>query len=79
MADLITFAEQLRALQAGTMTFSETNMEWQKFQIRDNIQKLFTKAFGAVRMEYSTSVDKFETTYHKPGGTTCGALGKMVH
>jgi hypothetical protein len=30
-------------------------------------------------MEYSTTSDKFETTYHKPGGTTCGALGQMVH
>jgi hypothetical protein len=30
-------------------------------------------------MEYSTTLDKFETTYHKPGGTICGALGQMVH
>jgi hypothetical protein len=43
------------------------------------MQKLFTKAFGAERMEYCTSSDKFETTYHKIGGTTCGDLGQMVH
>jgi hypothetical protein len=30
-------------------------------------------------MEYITTLDKFETTYHKPGGTVCGALGKMLH
>jgi hypothetical protein len=43
------------------------------------MQKLFTKAFGAARMEYCTSSDKFETTYHKRGGNTCGDLGQMVH
>jgi hypothetical protein len=43
------------------------------------MQKLFTKSFGATRMEYCTSSDKFETTNHKRGGTTCGALGQMVH
>jgi hypothetical protein len=43
------------------------------------MQKLFTKSFGAARMEYCTSSDKFETAYHKRGGTTCGALGQMVH
>jgi hypothetical protein len=43
------------------------------------MQKLFTTAFGAARLEYCTSSDKFETTYHKRGGTTCGALGQMVH
>jgi hypothetical protein len=42
------------------------------------MQKLFTKAFGAARMEYCTLSDKFETTYDKRGGTTCGALGHMV-
>jgi hypothetical protein len=43
------------------------------------MQRLFTKSFGAARMEYCTSSDKFETTYHKIGGTTCGDLGQMVH
>jgi hypothetical protein len=43
------------------------------------MQTLFIKAFGAARMEYSMTSDKFETTYHKPGGTVCGALVQMVH
>jgi hypothetical protein len=43
------------------------------------MQKLFTKAFGAEHMEYCMSSDKFETTYHKRGGTACGDLGQMVH
>jgi hypothetical protein len=38
-----------------------------------------TKAFGAARIKYSMSSDKFETTYHEPGGTVYGALGQMVH
>jgi hypothetical protein len=51
MAALITVAERLRALQADTITFSETNVEWNKYQLQDNMQKLFIKAFGAARME----------------------------
>jgi hypothetical protein len=43
------------------------------------MQTLFIKAFGAARMEYSTTSDQFETTYHKPGGTVYGRLGHMVH
>jgi hypothetical protein len=49
------------------------------FQLRYNMQKIFTKAFDSARMEYSTMLDTFETTYHKPGGTICGALGQIVH
>jgi hypothetical protein len=79
MASLITVPERLRALQTESVAFSETNVEWHKYELRENMQKLFTKAFGAARMEYCTSSDKFETTYHKRGGTTCEALGQMVH
>jgi hypothetical protein len=43
------------------------------------MQKLFTKSFGAARLEYCTSSDKFETIYHKRGGTIYGDLGQMVH
>jgi predicted adenine nucleotide alpha hydrolase (AANH) superfamily ATPase len=67
MAALIAVAERLRALQADTIAFSETNVEWHKYQLRENMQKRFIKAFGAAIMEYSTTSDKFETTYHKPG------------
>jgi hypothetical protein len=55
MAALITVAGRLRALQAETIAFSETNVEWHKFQLRDNMQKNFTKSFGAAMMEYSTT------------------------
>jgi hypothetical protein len=66
-AALITVAEIFIA-------FSETNVEWHKYQLRDNMQKLFTKEFGSARMEYSTRSDKFETTYHKRRVTVCGTL-----
>jgi hypothetical protein len=79
MAALITVDERLRALHAETIAFSETNLEWHKLQRRDNMQKLLTKAFGATRMEYSTPLDKFEMMHHRPGRTTCGALGQIVH
>jgi hypothetical protein len=79
MAALLKVAERLHALQADTIAVSETNVEWHKYQSQDNMQKLFIKSFGAARMEYSTTSDKFETTYHKPGGTVCGVLGQMVH
>jgi hypothetical protein len=75
MASLITVAERLRALQAEWVAFSETNVEWHKYELRENMQKLFTKTFGAARLEYCTSSDKFETTYHNRAGTTCGSLG----
>jgi hypothetical protein len=79
MASLITVTERLRALQTELVAFSETNVEWHKYELRENMQKLFTKAFGAAHMEYCTSSNKFETTYNKRGGTTCGSLGQMVH
>jgi hypothetical protein len=66
-------------LQAESVAFAETNVEGHKFELRENMQKLFTKAFGAARLEYCTPSDKFETTYHEIGGTSCGALGQMVH
>jgi hypothetical protein len=79
MASLVKVAERLRALQEESVVFSETNVEWHKYELRENMQKLFMKAFGAAHLEYCTSSDKFETTYHKRGGTTCGDLGQMVH
>jgi hypothetical protein len=72
MAALVTVSERLLALQAVTISFSHTNVSRHKFQLQDNMQKLFTKSFGAARLEYSTTSEKFETTYHKPGGTACG-------
>jgi hypothetical protein len=40
MAALITVAERLRAIKAEKIALSETNVEWHKFQLRDNMQKL---------------------------------------
>jgi hypothetical protein len=79
MASSIKVTERLRALQTEPVEFSETNVECHKYELRENMQKLFTKSFGAACMEYCTSSDKFETTYHNIGRTTYGALGQMVH
>jgi hypothetical protein len=68
MGDFLTTLERLRALQAGTIAFSNTNVEWHKFLLRDSTQSMLKKAFGATRVEYSTSLIKFETTHNKPGG-----------
>jgi hypothetical protein len=79
IASLRTVVERLRSFQAESVTFSETNVEWQRYELRENMQKLFTKAFVAAHLEYCTLSDKFETKYHKRGGNTCRALGQMVH
>jgi hypothetical protein len=66
-------------LQTGTVTFQETKLEWHNKGYRDEFQKLLVKAFGAARVDHSTTKDKFETLSFKPGGTASAALGKMVH
>jgi hypothetical protein len=69
MGDFLTILERLRSLQVGTIEFSETNVEWHKYLLRDNTQSLLQKAFRSARVEYSTSSSKFEMTHKKPGGT----------
>jgi hypothetical protein len=58
---------------------SQTNTEWHKHELRNNTDKVLTKAFGAARTEYGTSSDKFETSNYKPGGTLCSAIGPWAH
>jgi hypothetical protein len=71
--------ERLKLLQTGIVAFQETNLEWKNKGYRDEFQKLLVKAFGAARVDHSTTKDKFETSPFKPGGTASAALGKMVH
>jgi hypothetical protein len=78
-ADLISVMERLKLLQTGTIAFQETNLEWHNKSYRDEFQKLLVKAFGAARVDYSATKDKFETSPFKPVGTGSAALGKMVH
>jgi hypothetical protein len=79
MADLLSITKRTRALQSGTIALSETNMEWHKHELRNNMDKVLTKAFWAARTEYGTSSDKFETSNYKPGGTLCSALSPWAH
>jgi hypothetical protein len=55
------------------------SLEWNNKGYCDEFQKLLVKAFGAARVDHSTTKDKFETSPFKPGGTTSAALGKMEH
>jgi hypothetical protein len=71
-AALVTVTERLCALQAETIVFSGTNVEWHKFQLRENMKKMSTKAFGVAMIEHSMTSDKFETAYHKPVGPLVG-------
>jgi hypothetical protein len=52
--------ERLKLLQTGTVTFQETNLEWHIKSYRDGFQKLLVKAFGAARVDYSTTKYKSE-------------------
>jgi hypothetical protein len=79
MADLLSIAKRTRALQAGKIALSETNTERHKHELRNNTDKVLTKAFGSVRTEYGTSSDTFETSNYKPGGTLCFALCIWAH
>jgi hypothetical protein len=75
-ADLISVMERIKLLQTGTVAFQETNLEWHNKSYRDEFQKLLLRAFGAARVDHSTTKDKFETSSFKPGGNASAALGK---
>jgi hypothetical protein len=75
-ADLISVMERLKLLQTGTVAFQETNLQWHNKGYQNEFQKLLVNAFGAARVDYSTTKDKFETSPFKPGGPASAALGK---
>jgi hypothetical protein len=62
-------------LQAGTVALQGTHLEWHNKGYRDEFQKLLVKAFGAARVECSTTKDKFQTLPFNSGGTASAALG----
>jgi hypothetical protein len=78
-ADLISVMERLKLLQTGNVAFNETNLEWHNKGYRDEFKKRLVKDVGALRVDYSTTKDKFETWPFKPGGTANAELEKMVH
>jgi hypothetical protein len=78
MKELIRIVERLRNLQAGGILLNETNVEWQKWEHRNNAQKLLRNTFGSVNVEFSTTKEKFEDRV-KPGGTLTAAVGDWSH
>jgi hypothetical protein len=54
-ADLISVMERLKLIQTGTVACQETNLEWHNESYQDEFKKLLAKAFGAARVDYSTT------------------------
>jgi hypothetical protein len=75
---MISMCNNLRDLQAGSVSIGETNVEWKKYEWRGKTYQTLRKTFGDARVEFSTSKAKFEGRY-KQGGTTTAALGGWTH
>jgi hypothetical protein len=61
------------------IALSETNKEWQNHELRNNTDKVLTKALGVAITEYGTSSDTFKTSNYKTGGALLYALGPCAH
>jgi hypothetical protein len=59
----------------GGISLIETNVEWKKYDYRENTEKLLRKTFGSTRITYSTSYEQVEKSHYNPGGTVTAALG----
>jgi hypothetical protein len=68
--DLISGLKNLRKLQAGGISLTETNVEWEKYDYRANTETLLRKTIA-----YSTSDEQVEELTYEPGGTATAALG----
>jgi hypothetical protein len=68
LKELIPIVESLRNLQAGGILLNETNVEWHKWEHRENVQQVLRTTFSGANVEYSTSKEKIESRV-KPGGT----------
>jgi hypothetical protein len=55
MEKLIPIMKRLRNLQAGGIFLNETNVEWHKWDHRENSQQLLRNTSGGANVEYSTS------------------------
>jgi hypothetical protein len=55
----ISIRSNLRGPQAGSVSIIKTNVEWQKFEWKENIYQTLRKPFGDARVEFSTSKAKF--------------------
>jgi DUF971 family protein len=78
MKELIPIVERLRNLQSGRISLNETNVEWHKWEHRDNAHKLLRNNFGSANVEYSTTKEKIESRV-KLGGTLAAAVGNWSH
>jgi hypothetical protein len=74
MKELVPIVERLRNLQAGRILLNETNVEWHKWEHRENAQQVLRNTFGGANVEYSKSREKTESRV-KPGGTLAATVG----
>jgi hypothetical protein len=49
-AGMISMCGNLRGLQARSVSIGETNVEWQKYEWRENTYQTFRKTFGDARV-----------------------------
>jgi hypothetical protein len=56
---MISMCSNLRGMQAGSVSIGETNVEWQKYEWRENTHQALKKTFGDAIVEFSTSKAKF--------------------
>jgi hypothetical protein len=65
-------------MQVGGILLNETNVEWHKWENRDNAQKLLRNNFGSASVEFSTTKEKFESRVN-PVGSLAAAVGDWSH
>jgi hypothetical protein len=75
---MISMCSNLQGLRDGSVSIGETNVEWQKYEWRENKYQTLRKTFWDARVAFSTSKAKFEGRC-KPGGTATAALGAWTH
>jgi hypothetical protein len=75
---MISMNSNVRGLQSGLVSIVETNVQYQKFEWRENTYQTLRKNVGDARVEYSTSKAKFEGQY-KPEGASTAARGAWTH
>jgi hypothetical protein len=78
LKELVPIVELLRNLQAGGILLNETNVEWHKWEHRENSKQLLRNTLRGANIEYSSSKENFESRV-KPGGTLAAAIGDWSH
>jgi hypothetical protein len=60
-------AVKLWHMQAESVSLIETNVELHRHEYREKTESTFILEFGAMKAEFGTSSEIFETTHYKSG------------